>query len=147
MEEEDDICSFDGDTRNTAYSLFWNTLTKGSGVLCHSSGHTGSLQKTGYVHSVSVHVYSYLASALRSGSSASQTSVRAQPPLSVVRHQPACSTRYCNKTGYVYILYREIRGTFTWTLSPTRLLCTSSLDLRENTVYTFFVRSRMPTSS
>ena len=43
--EEDDISSFDGDTRNTAYSLFWNTLTKGSGVLCHSSGHTGSLEQ------------------------------------------------------------------------------------------------------
>ena len=29
-------------TRSTAYSLFWNTLTKGSGVRCHSTGHTGS---------------------------------------------------------------------------------------------------------
>ena len=45
MAGEDDISSFDGDTRNTAYSLFWNTLTKGSGVLCHSPGHTGSLQQ------------------------------------------------------------------------------------------------------
>ena len=100
MEEEDDISSFDGDTRSTAYSLFMNTLTKGSGVLCHSPGHTGSLnQNQLYKNSASVHVYNYLASALRSGSSASQTSVRAQPPLSVVRHQPACSTRYCIKTG------------------------------------------------
>lgn len=56
LEEEDDISSFDGDTLSTAYSLFMNTLTKGSGVLCHSPGHTGSLKPNPVICTVSVYM-------------------------------------------------------------------------------------------
>ena len=50
---------------STAYSWFWKIFLKGSVVLCHRLGHRGSRPSS----------FSW-------GSTWSQTSVRAQPPLS-----------------------------------------------------------------
>ena len=50
---------------STAYSWFWKSFLKGMVVLCHRLGHSGSRP-----------------SAFSWGSTWSQTSVRAQPPLS-----------------------------------------------------------------
>ena len=69
------MCLFD--TRKTAYSLFLNNFTKGSGVLCHSWGHKGSFPRF-----------------LRLGSSWSQTSVKAHPFLSTDKHHPAWRIKY-----------------------------------------------------